>query len=193
MNAVREETLDAARLGSEWAWTSIYKGFSPAILGFMRAKGANDPEGLTGEVFLQVVRDLRRFAGGTVDFRAWVFTIARNRFLDERRAVSRQPTTPQPDEVIEAHSAVGDVEEEALRSLGTERVRELIASLSPDQQDVLLLRIVADMSLQEVASVLNKSVGAVKALQQRGLAGLRKEISAPPVSQPAFQALVEMR
>jgi RNA polymerase sigma factor (sigma-70 family) len=193
MNAVAQETLDGARLGAEWAWTSIYRGFSPAILGFMRAKGADDPEGLTGEVFLQVVRDLVRFSGGVQDFKAWVFTIARNRFLDERRASSRRATTPQPDEFFESHGEIGDVEEEALSALGTERVKELIARLSPDQQDVLLLRIVADMSLEEVAKVLDKRIGAVKALQYRGLASLRKEISSEPVSHGSLATLGEMR
>jgi RNA polymerase sigma factor (sigma-70 family) len=189
--AVSLETIDAARLGAEWAWTSIYRGFSPGILGFMRAKGAPDPEGLTGEVFLQVVRDLRRFSGATADFKAWIFTIARNRFLDDRRAASRRPSTPQPDEVMEALGPVGDVEEEALRSLGTERVKELLTRLSADQQDVLLLRIVADMSLKEVAGVLDKREGAVKALQLRGLERLRKEISTSPVSPRAVPTLLE--
>jgi RNA polymerase sigma factor (sigma-70 family) len=193
MNAFGQETLDGARLGAEWAWTSIYRGLSPAILGFMRAKGAHDPEGLTGEVFLQVVRDLGRFSGGIADFKAWVFTIARNRFLDDRRASSRRPTTPQPDDFLEAHGDTGDVEEEALRALGTERVKELVSRLSPDQQDVLLLRIVADMSLEEVARVLDKRTGAVKALQHRGLASLRKEISAGPVSRGALAPLGETR
>jgi RNA polymerase sigma factor (sigma-70 family) len=193
MNAVGQETLDGARLGAEWAWTSIYRGFSPAILGFMRAKGAHDPEGLTGEVFLQVVRDLGRFSGGLADFKAWVFTIARNRFLDDRRASSRRSTTPQPDEFLEAHGEIGDVEEEALRALGTERVKELVSRLSPDQQDVLLLRIVADMSLEEVARVLDKRTGAVKALQHRGLASLRKEISVGLVSRGALATLGETR
>jgi RNA polymerase sigma factor (sigma-70 family) len=176
MNAFGQETLDGARLGAEWAWTSIYRGFSPAILGFMRAKGAHDPEGLTGEVFLQVVRDLGRFSGGIAEFKAWVFTIARNRFLDDRRASSRRPTTPRSDDFLEAHGEIGDVEEEALRALGTERVKELVSRLSPDQQDVLLLRIVADMSLEEVARVLGKRTGAVKALQHRALAALRRHI-----------------
>lgn len=193
MNVVAQETLDAARLGAEWAWTSIYRVFSPAILGFMRVKGAQDPEGLTGEVFLQVVRDLGRFSGGVEDFKGWVFTIARNRFLDDRRASSRRLTTPEPDDFFEAHGDIGDVEEEALHALGTERVKELIARLSTDQQDVLLLRIVADMSLEEVARVLDKRVGAVKALQHRGLESLRKEISAAPVSSGALATLGEMR
>jgi RNA polymerase sigma factor (sigma-70 family) len=193
MNSVGQGTLDAARLGAEWAWTSIYKDYSGPVLGFMRAKGSQDPEGLTGEVFLQVVRDLGCFSGGALDFKAWIFTIARNRFLDDRRASSRRPSVPQPDEVLEAHAEVGDAEEEALRALGTVRVKELIGRLTADQQDVLLLRIVADMTLEEVAGVLGKRVGAVKALQHRGLANLRKAISSAPVSHRALATLGETR
>ena len=192
MNSFGQETLDAARLGAEWAWTSIYKDYSAAVLGFMRAKRSQDPEGLTGEVFLQVVRDLGRFTGGAEDFKAWIFTIARNRFLDDRRANLRRPSVPQPNDVLEAHGEVGDAEEEALRALETDRVVDLLGQLSADQQDVLLLRIVADMSLEDVARVLGKQIGAVKALQHRGLANLRK-ISNAPVSRKVLTTLGEVR
>ena len=60
-------TLAAARIGSEWAWTGIYRDLAPAVLGYLRARRAHEPEDLTGEVFLQVVRDLPRFQGGERD------------------------------------------------------------------------------------------------------------------------------
>ena len=72
--------------------------------------------------------------------------------------------------------AGGDVEAEALDRLGEERVRRLLATLSPDQQDVLLLRLVADLTVDEIATALGKRPGAVKALQRRALATLRREI-----------------
>src|SRR5947208_331656 len=50
-----ESLLTAARAGAEWAWTSLYRGLAPGVLGLARARGARDPEGLLGEVFLQVV------------------------------------------------------------------------------------------------------------------------------------------
>ena len=57
-------TLEAARTGADWAWAAIYRDLSPAVLGYLRARGAHEPEDVTGEVFVQVVRDLQRFNGG---------------------------------------------------------------------------------------------------------------------------------
>jgi RNA polymerase sigma-70 factor (ECF subfamily) len=69
------QILHAAHVGAEWAWTMIYRELAGPVLGFLRARGAADPENLTGEVFLQVVRDLDSFQGGERAFRTWVFTI----------------------------------------------------------------------------------------------------------------------
>lgn len=65
--------LDAARTGAEWAWTAIYRDLSPAVLRYLRARGAREPEDVLGEVFLQVVRSISHFSGEEHDFRAWVF------------------------------------------------------------------------------------------------------------------------
>ena len=67
-------------------------------------------------------------------------------------------------------------EDDALVSLATQRVRERIADLPPDQRDVLLLRILGDLTIEQIAVALGKSDGAVKALQRRALAALRKRI-----------------
>jgi RNA polymerase sigma-70 factor (ECF subfamily) len=72
--------------------------------------------------------------------------------------------------------AGGDVEDDALVRLGTARVRELCARLSVDQRDVLLLRLVAGLTVEQVAETVGKSVGATKALQRRGLAALQREL-----------------
>lgn len=69
------------------------------------------------------------------------------------------------------------MEDDALGQLVSERVHVLLAALAPDQRDVLLLRILADMGVEQVAEALGKTQGAVKALQRRGLEALRREIS----------------
>ena len=73
--------------------------------------------------------------------------------------------------------AGGDVEAEAIARLAQERVQQLLGRLSPDQRDVLALRILAELSVDETAAVLGKSYEAVKALQRRGLASLRRALS----------------
>ncbi len=170
--------LGAARAGAEWAWTEIYREQSPAVLGYLRARRAADPEDLLGEVFLQVVRDLPRFDGDEGAFRAWVFTIAHHRLIDAGRRARRRPLIEPGAEVGEHHGGVGDSEEEALTSIAEQELTAMLARLSPDQQSVLLLRILGDLTVEQVASVIGKRPNAVKALQRRGLAALQRELEA---------------
>ena len=83
-------TLQAARTGAEWAWTSIYRDLAPGVLGYLRARRAHEPEDPPARVFLQVVRDVPRFAGGEREFRAWAFAIAPMLVLD--RVIHGAPT-----------------------------------------------------------------------------------------------------
>jgi RNA polymerase sigma factor (sigma-70 family) len=172
-----DSVLIAARSGEQWAWEAIYRELAPPVLGYLRARGAAEPEDLTGEVFLQVVRDLPGFAGGERDFRAWTFTVAHHRLLDERRRGSRRPVEETPVEAIADQQIVSSAEDEALGRIHEAQVRRVLARLSPDQQSVILLRVLGDLTVEQVAAAIGKSPGAVKALQRRGLAALRREIS----------------
>jgi RNA polymerase sigma-70 factor (ECF subfamily) len=169
-------TLDAARTGAEWAWTGIYRDLAPAVLGYLRARRAHEPEDLTGEVFLQVVRDLPRFQGGEREFRAWVFVIAHHRLLDEGRRRTRRPVDLEPDGPATASEAE-DVETQVVQSTAADRVHRIIDRLVPDQRDVLLLRVLGDLTVEEVAQAVDKSPGAVKALQRRGLATIKRTLA----------------
>lgn len=176
-----DSVFAAARAGAEWAWVELYDDLAPVVLGYLRGKGAGDAEDLTGEVFLQVVRDVGSFEGNERDFRAWTLSIAHHRLLDDVRRRRRRPVDFE-GEVVHDTSSEDDVETQALGAVEAGRVIEIIRSLSPDQQDVLLLRMIADLSIEEVARIIDKRVGAVKALQRRGLAALRKRISREGVS-----------
>lgn len=166
--------VEAAQRGSVPAFERIYRELSPSVAGYLRWNGVVDVESLTNEVMAQVHRNLHRFTGDAAAFRSWVFTIAHHRMVDDRRATGRRPTVADT-EVTDA-TVVGDAEEEALDALSDRRLRELLDGLSPDQRDVLLLRIVADLSLEDVAVALGKQRGAVKSLQHRALATLRRQL-----------------
>jgi RNA polymerase sigma-70 factor (ECF subfamily) len=173
--------LAAASAGAPAACDHLFGWLADPVAGYLRARGADDPEDLANEVFLRVFRTLPTFRGGRDRFRAWVFTIARNCLIDERRRAARRPAVvlfePGPD-LIEGP----DAESLALARLAEERVAALLAQLSPDQHDVLMLRIVADLSVEQTASVLGKTTEAVKALTRRGLAALEREIHRSGVS-----------
>lgn len=172
LNAQFPGILAAARTGAAWAWADLYRDLAPVVLGYLRARRASEPDDLTGEVFLQVVRDLHRFAGGERDFRAWVLSIAHNRLLDEGRRRSRRPVELAPDVAVEARHP-DDVETQVQAGVALVRVRSIIEQLPPDQRDVLLLRVLGELTVEEVAKAIGKSPGAVKALQRRGLASIK--------------------
>ena len=171
-----DSVLDGARAGADWAWAAIYDELAPKVLGYLRGLGAAEPEDVTGEVFVQVVRDIHRFAGDERAFRAWVFTVAHHRFLDERRRSARRPVDPVA-EVPEPRGAADGAEHDVMRQLAGERVRELIGRLAPEQRAVLLLRIVGGLTVEEVAGAIGKRAGAVKALQRRGLAAIQRDLA----------------
>lgn len=169
------DVLDAARAGAPWAFNRLYQDLSPAVAGYLRVQRAYEPDDLTSEVFLGVFRGLPGFEGTEQQFRSWVFTIAHRRLTDERRRSARQPVLIAIDP--ELGLVGGDTEREAMESLGERWVHQMANRLSPDQRTVLLLRIVAGLTAEEVAQVTGKTVGAVRALQRRGLESLRRQIA----------------
>ena len=169
--------LDAARGGQRWAWEALYRDLSPVVLGYLRAQGASEPSDLTGEVFLQVVRDLGGFGGGESQFRGWVFAIAHNRLVDQRRRLKNRPAEALAVDEIEHAQVGGNVEDEALSRIGEQRVRRILASLTEDQCSVLLLRILGDLTAEQVAAALGRTPGAVRAVERRGLATLKTQLS----------------
>ena len=167
--------LGAARDGSEAAWQELYSGLAPVVLGYLRANGSPDPEDVLSEVFLQVARDIVKFDGDEKGFRSWVFTIAHHRLIDARRHSARRPVelSPEPPEPMQRAE---DAANEALTRIGNEEVQRILSLLSTDQRTVLLLRVVGDMSIEAVATAVGKRPGAVKALQRRGLAAVKREL-----------------
>jgi RNA polymerase sigma factor (sigma-70 family) len=173
--------LEAAREGNEAAWQEIYDDLAPMVLGYLRANGAPDPENVLGEVFLQVARDIARFEGEEPGFRSWVFTIAHHRLIDARRHAARRPVELSP-EPPEPPGRADDAADEALAKIGTQEVQRVLGTLSDDQRAVLLLRVIGDLSIDDVAKALGKRPGAVKALQRRGLAAVKRELTRKGVS-----------
>jgi RNA polymerase sigma-70 factor, ECF subfamily len=173
--------LEAARQGSEAAWQELYGGLAPVVLGYLRANRAPEPEDVLSEVFLQVARDISSFEGDDGGFRSWVFTIAHHRLIDARRHAARRPVELSA-EPPEPGDRADDAAEEALARIGVEQVQRVLAVLSDDQRAVLLLRVVADMSIDDVAKAVGKRPGAVKALQRRGLAAVKRELARKAVS-----------
>jgi RNA polymerase sigma-70 factor (ECF subfamily) len=161
-----------AKDGSSEAFASIYELLARPVAGYLRSRGVLDVEDLTSEVFISVFTGMARFEGDAEGFRSWVFTIAHRRSVDGWRKAARTPATTELDG--EDGAWVPSAEDLAIGQIGDARALALLDTLSPDQRDVLLLRIVGDLTVEQAATVLDKTPGAVKALQHRGLARLRR-------------------
>ncbi len=170
--------LAAAQAGDERAWTHLFGELAGPVTGYLRLRGAAEPEDLTSEVFLRVARGIHGFAGSDAQFRSWVFTIAHHLVLDERRALARRPQVEAGSSVDGASGAPATpgADETAIDRLELERVATMLQDLTPDQRDVVLLRVLGELSLQQVADILGKETNAVKQLQHRAVAALRRRV-----------------
>lgn len=179
--------LAAAHANAAWAFERLFTTYAPRVRAYVRARGSVEPDELTNDVFLAIFKSLHGFTGDEAAFRSWIFTIARNRLVDEHRRRSRRVATVPGDAVGQDDTVGGDVEAEALVNLTSDWVANLLAKLAPDQRDVLLLRIIADCTIDQIAGILGKRPGAVKALQRRGLAAAKTILDREgvPLDQPA--------
>lgn len=174
--------LTSAKAGDHATLEIIYRDLAPQVLGYLRAQGAHEPEDVASDVFVGLVRGLPRFRGDERAFRSWVFTIAHHKLMDERRQQGRRLEVPADPDALRFLGPAGDVEGEALERLGGRNFLEAVRSLTPDQRNVVLLRVVADLPVADVARVLGRTQGAVKTLQRRAVARLAKDLLGEAVS-----------
>ncbi|WP_024288131.1 RNA polymerase sigma factor [Cellulomonas sp. KRMCY2] len=175
-----DRQLLRARAGSGDAFTALYRDLVRPVAAYLRSRGVREVEDVTSDVFLAVFTGLGRFEGGQDDFRAWVFTIAHRRAVDTWRRTGRQPNLEPFDPEDDVRTSPS-AESHAMHALGAERVEALLAVLTIEQREVLVLRIIADLTVEQVAEVVGRRAGAVKALQRRGLARVKEALLAEGV------------
>lgn len=171
-----DEVVAAACRSEPHALRAVYLALAPSVLGYLRAKGVPDPEATTSDVFVALLPQLPRLTGGAQGLRRLAFAIAHARMVDEHRSQARTPDAvpyEPEDDVRTSESA----EETAHALMADSHVRGVLALLPEDQQEVLRLRVIADLSLEQTAEVMARSVGAVKQLQRRGLLALRRALA----------------
>lgn len=176
---VTDDVLQCAREGDGRAWEELYRWLAPGLAGYLRVQGAPDPDDLTSEVFLTLVQRVDRFDGNVAQFRSFAFVVAHRRVQDDRRRRARAGERGTVGAVGHAPSA--DADDPVSREAAA-RVLRMCEDLTPDQRDVVLLRILGDLDLADTAAAVGKPIGAVKALQHRAFEQLRRKISAEAVS-----------
>ncbi|HUF99257.1 MAG TPA: RNA polymerase sigma factor [Ilumatobacter sp.] len=175
--------LESARAGDGRAFEQLYESMHRRVYAFAVVRGASDPEALVNEVFLKVFTNIAAFAGNEAQFGGWVFKIARNRLIDEARRRKRRVEESELDEGHESSAALGNVETEALAHVGDEWVVGQLSVLTAEQRDVVVLRVVSGLTVEEIARALDKRVGAVKAMQRRAFRTLARNLERQAVPQ----------
>src|SRR3954467_9456173 len=140
-----DSALDLARGGDEAGFTVLWRTLHPPLLRYLTVRGDDAPEDVAAETWLQVVRDLRGFSGGVPEFRAWLFTVARHRAVDQGRARAARPVVPmaEPREARDRHIGTApSAEQDAVEREATASALQLVATLPAEQAEMVMLRVV---------------------------------------------------
>jgi RNA polymerase sigma-70 factor (ECF subfamily) len=168
------ELVYRAKAGDHGAVTQIYERYAPAIYRYIyfRVGEAELAEDLQADVFLRMLEGIHRYEDRGWPISAWLYRIAHDRTVDTIRRRRTRQHVP-----LEAWGGVYDGLEAAVEAkLDHEEIGRMMNDLTPDQRQVILLRFMADMSIQEVASRMGRTEGSVKALQHRGLQSLARRM-----------------
>jgi RNA polymerase sigma-70 factor (ECF subfamily) len=166
--------LNRAREYDQAAIAEIYDRYSLRIYNYIyhRLGNAHLAEDLTATVFMRMLEAIRSSRAWQTSFSGWLYRIAHNLVVDYFRA-GRQDDIPLDDWPIASHEHPADAAE---RSIAQQRLRAAISQLTDEQSTVITLKFLEGLSNSEVATVIGKSEGAVKSLQFRALAALRRMI-----------------
>jgi len=172
--------LDGAASGDAASIEVIYRDTVPLVRGYLAAQGAPDLDDVVSDVYVSMMGSIQRFEGDEHSFRSWLLTIAHRRLTDVYRRAGRRKEDPSPFgggpgevDVID----ITDIEGVAISRLRTSGVMEAIDLLTDDQRAVLLLRVVADLPIRDIATVVGKPETAVKALLRRALQSLDRTLN----------------
>ena len=170
------ELVSRAKKGDHGALTQIYERYAAAIYRYIyfRVGEVELAEDLQAEVFLKMLEGIHRYEDRGWSISSWLYRIAHDRTIDTLRLRRNRKHIP-----LESWGGSCDGPEITVDAqLVYEELFRMIAELTLPQRQVILLRFMADMSVQEVARTLGRTEGAVKALQHRGLRSLAERLPA---------------
>jgi RNA polymerase sigma-70 factor, ECF subfamily len=174
--------LADAQGGSDDQFAVLWRDANPALLRYLRVLAPENAEDIAAETWVHVVRGLDRFTGDEAAWRAWLFTTARRRLLDQARMRKRHPSEPL-DEISAADlPSAPDAAQLAMDNIATEAAIALLSRLPAQQAEVILLRVVAGLDTDTVAGMLDKSPGNIRVMAHRGLKRLGVLLGSPGVT-----------
>ena len=161
--------LADAQGGSEDQFAVLWRDTNPALLRYLRVLAPDNAEDIAAETWVHVIRGLPRFIGDEAAWRAWLFTTARRRLIDQARLRKRHPAEPLDDVSAAEMPRTPDAAQIALENLATESAIALLSQLPPPQAEVIMLRVVAGLDTEAVAELLGKTPGNIRVMAHRGL------------------------
>ena len=175
---MRDEVIlvQRAKQNDEAAFAQLYEEYFDKIYRYVtiRIGDKMEAEDITQQVFLNAIKAISSFKWKGVPFSAWLFRIAHNQVVDYLRKKTKRASVPLEESPV----AGGDDPHEIFeRKLDIERLASAVKKLTPAQQEVISLRFAGEMPIAEVARVMARSEGAVKALQHSAIVALRKVLS----------------
>jgi RNA polymerase sigma-70 factor (ECF subfamily) len=172
-----EAAIALARSGDERGIAHLFAVLHPRLLRYLGSQEPRAAEDLAAQVWLAVAERINAFTGDASDFRAWLFTVARNRLADHRRSGARRRTDPVDAAGLDRASTDGDPEQHAVDQLSGREAARLIATLLPaDQAEVLILRTIGDLEVAQVAQILERSPNWVRVTQHRAVRNLARRL-----------------
>ena len=161
------------------AFGRLYEAYFDKIFRYVAIKIGSrvEAEDLTQQVFMNALESINSYKVREVPFSAWLYRIAHNQVVDCLRKRSRRPTLVL-DESLPLPADDDQVADTELK-LETKELIEATKKLTKSQQEVIALRFGAEMPIAEVARLLGKTEGAVKAMQHSAVAALRRIMCEP--------------
>jgi RNA polymerase sigma-70 factor (ECF subfamily) len=177
--------LAEAQAGNDDQFAVLWRDANPALLRYLRVLAPENADDIAAETWVHVVRGLPRFVGDEASWRAWLFTTARRRLIDQVRSRKRHPAEPLEDVGASEMPRSPDAAQVALDNIATESAIALLAQLPTPQADVIMLRVVAGLDTDAVAEILGKTPGNVRVMAHRGLKKLEELLARAGVTSRA--------
>jgi RNA polymerase sigma-70 factor, ECF subfamily len=177
--ADEDRLMRRAKRGDKKAMKQIYQAYFTSVYNFVRLRvdDVQQADDLTSDIFTRLMLAFRDGNAPRKSLRGWLFQVARNVLYDTYGRV-KQYTEEALDEWVPASREETDPEIRVLQAMDSQRVRRAIQQLTPDQQEVLVLRFAQTLSLEETADLMGKKINTVKSLQFRAVAALRQMLLA---------------
>lgn len=178
------DLVERAKTGDGQAFAALYDRYVDQIFGFVynKVRDRHLAEDLTSDVFLRALRGLPSFTWQGVDIGAWLTTIARNRVTDHFKSARARLERPADDMHEDPEFTIPpELPESALLAQDlTATLDAAMGRLSDDHREVLFLRFTQSMSVAETAAAMDRTEGAIKALQYRALRALAEIVREDP-------------